>query len=53
VSAASLILDRAFGRAPSFSTSNADDFKRVTELTDEQLISIAVAGGIHVEPRPT
>src|SRR5258707_1023188 len=26
--------------------------KRVTELTDEQLISIAVAGGIAIEPVP-
>jgi hypothetical protein len=49
VSAAALVLDRGFGRSPSFSTSDPADFKRATEMSDAELIAIARAGGIEVD----
>jgi hypothetical protein len=54
VSAAALVLDRGFGRSPSFSTSDPADFKRATDMSDEELIKIARAGGIEIDvPRET
>jgi hypothetical protein len=49
VSAAALVLDRGFGKSPSFSTSDPADFKRATEMSDAELIAIARAGGIEVD----
>src|SRR5262245_37391320 len=50
VSAAGMLLDRGFGRAPSFSTTDASEFKRAVELSDDDLIRIALQAGIKVEP---
>jgi hypothetical protein len=50
VSAAGMLLDRAFGKAPSFSTTDVNDFRRATEMSDEELIKIATAGGIELDP---
>jgi hypothetical protein len=50
VSAAGMLLDRAFGKAPSFSTSDVNDFRHATELSDEEVIRIATAGGVQIEP---
>jgi hypothetical protein len=48
--AANLILDRAFGKAPSFSTTDVNDFRRATDMSDDELIRIALAGGVVIEP---
>ncbi len=41
VSASQAILDRAYGKAPTFSTSDAGEFKRAVDLTDDELATIA------------
>jgi hypothetical protein len=41
VAAASVILDRGYGKAPSFSTDNPDQFKNALEMTDAELSAIA------------
>src|SRR5262245_26114706 len=53
VSAAGMLLDRGFGKAPGFSTGDANEFKRAVELSDDDLIRIALAAGIKIEPRAT
>jgi hypothetical protein len=56
VMAAERILDRAYGKAPSFSTTNVGDFKRAVELSDDELIRIAAEAGLKLDPpapRPT
>jgi hypothetical protein len=50
VSAAGMLLDRAFGKAPSFSTTDVNDFRRATELSDEELLKIASSGGFQLDP---
>ena len=50
VSAAGMLLDRGFGRAPSFSTTDVGEFRRATELSDDDLIRIALPAGIKIEP---
>src|SRR5262245_26587786 len=50
VSAAGMLLDRGFGRAPSFSTTDANEFKRAVDLSDDDLVRIALAAGIKIEP---
>ena len=37
VSAAIALLDRAYGKAPTFSTSDTQAFKRAIDMTDERL----------------
>lgn len=49
VSAGTALLDRAWGRAPGFSTSDAAEFKKAVELSDEELLRIARAGGLLIE----
>lgn len=52
VSAAALVLDRGLGKAPSFSTTDINDFRRATEMSDEELIRIAQSGGITLDLAP-
>jgi hypothetical protein len=34
------LLDRAYGKAPTFSTSDTQAFKRAIEMTDDELAAI-------------
>ena len=43
VSAAIALLDRAYGKVPSFGTSDTQAFKRAIDMTDDELAAI-VAG---------
>src|SRR5262245_38728245 len=49
VSAAGMLLDRGFGRAASFSTTDVGAFKRAVELSDDELAAIALSAGIRIE----
>ena len=40
VSAANTLLDRAYGKAPTFSTSDTQVFKRAIDMTDDELAAI-------------
>ena len=40
VSAAIALLDRAYGKAPTFSTSDTQAFKRAVDMTDDELATI-------------
>ena len=40
VSAAIALLDRAYGKAPTFSTSDTQAFKRAIDMTDDELAAI-------------
>jgi hypothetical protein len=48
--AADRILDRAYGKPPGFSTSDVGEFRKATELSDDELVRIALSGGIQIEP---
>lgn len=50
MSAGLALLDRGFGRPPSFSTTDADVFRRAVELSDDQLIRIAAEAGLKLDP---
>ena len=41
VSAGMAVIDRAWGRPPSFSTSDSAQFKRAVDMTDDELAAIA------------
>ena len=41
VAAANTLLDRAYGKAPTFSTSDTQVFKRAIDMTDDELAAIA------------
>ena len=41
VAAAITLLDRAYGKAPTFSTSDTQAFKRAIDMTDDELAAIA------------
>ena len=41
VSAAVALLDRAYGKAPTFSTTDPGTFKRAIDMTDDELAAIA------------
>ncbi len=41
VSAAIALLNRAYGKAPTFSTSDTQAFKRAIDMTDDELAAIA------------
>ena len=41
VVAANTLLDRAYGNAPTFSTSDTQAFKRAIDMTDDELAAIA------------
>ena len=38
-----VLLDRAYGKAPTFSTSDTQTFKRAIDMTDDELA--AIVGG--------
>ena len=40
VSASQAILDRAYGKAPTFSTTDTTQFKRAIDMTDDELAAI-------------
>ena len=40
VAAANALLDRAYGKAPTFSTSDTQAFKRAIDMTDDELAAI-------------
>ncbi len=40
VAAANTLLDRAYGKAPTFSTSDTQVFKRAIDMTDDELAAI-------------
>ena len=40
VAASQAILDRAYGRAPTFSTQDPGQFKRAIDMTDDELAAI-------------
>src|SRR5262245_27647709 len=50
VSAGIALLDRGYGKAPSFSTTDVSAFKRAVELSDDELAAIALSAGIKIEP---
>ncbi len=43
VAAANTLLDRAYGKAPTLSTTDTTQFKRAIDMTDDELAAI-VAG---------
>lgn len=45
VAAAHELLDRGWGKPAQFSTSNADEFRRAMDLTDDELANIAAGSG--------
>jgi len=40
--AADHILDRSYGKPPQFSTTDAGQFRRACDLTDDELVAIIV-----------
>jgi hypothetical protein len=42
------LLDRAYGKAPTFSTSDAGQFKRAIDLTDDELAAIIAQGKLRL-----
>ena len=43
VAAANALLDRAYGKPPTFSTSDTQAFKRAIDMSDDELAAIASA----------
>ena len=41
VAASQAILDRAYGKAPTFSSTDTTQFKRAIDMTDDELAAIA------------
>jgi hypothetical protein len=50
VSAGIALMDRAYGKAPAFSTTNVGEFRKAIELSDDELIRIAAEAGLQIEP---
>ena len=48
VSASQAILDRAYGKAPTFSTTDTTQFKRAIDMTDDELAAIASRATLHL-----
>ena len=48
VSAAIALLDRAYGKAPTFSTSDTQVFKRAIDMTDDELAAIVAKAKLTV-----
>ena len=48
VSAAIALLDRAYGKAPTFSTSDTTQFKRAIDMTDDELAAIVAKAKLTV-----
>ena len=47
VAAANTLLDRAYGKAPTFNTSDTQAFKRAIDMTDDELAAIASRATLH------
>ena len=48
VAAANTLLDRAYGKAPTFSTSDTQAFKRAIDMTDDELAAIVAKARLTV-----
>ena len=48
--AAGMLLDRAYGKPPAFSTTSVGEFRRAVELSDDELIRIAAEAGLKLDP---
>ena len=48
VSASQAVLDRAYGKAPTFSTTDTTQLKRAIDMTDDELAAIASGATLHV-----
>ena len=46
--AAPALLDRAYGKAPTFSTTDPGTFKRAIDMSDDELAAIASGATLHV-----
>ena len=46
--ASQAILDRAYGKAPAFSSTDTTQFKRAIDMTDDELAAIASRATLHV-----
>ena len=44
VSAAGMLLDRAYGKPAQFNTNSAENFKKAIDLSDDELAAIVTAG---------
>ena len=49
VAAANTLLDRAYGKAPTFSTSDTQAFKRAIDMTDDELAAIVAKARLTVK----
>jgi hypothetical protein len=49
VAAANALLDRAHGKAPTFSTSDTQAFKRAIDMTDDELAAIVAKARLTIE----
>ena len=50
MSAGIALMDRAYGKAPAFSTTNVGEFRKAIELSDDELIRIAAEAGLKLDP---
>jgi Family of unknown function (DUF5681) len=48
VAAANTLLDRAYGKAPTFSTTDPGTFKRAIDMTDDELAAIVAKARLTV-----
>jgi hypothetical protein len=48
VAAANTLLDRAYGKAPTFSTTDPGTFKRAIDMTDDELAAIVAKAKLTV-----
>ena len=48
VSASQAILDRAYGKPPTFSTQDTTQLKRAIDMTDDELAAIVARAKLHV-----
>jgi uncharacterized protein (UPF0147 family) len=48
--AADRILDRAYGKPPQLNTTDAEQFRRACDMTDDELARIASGGGPAEQP---
>ena len=48
VAASNALLDRAYGKAPTFSTSDTQAFKRAIDMTDDELAAIVARAKLTV-----
>ena len=46
--ASQAVLDRAYGKAPTFSTTDTTQLKRAIDMTDDELAAIASRATLHV-----